>query len=216
MKISNFYLQYGLIGLLKWVFYFFINPIYKNHKYNILVISKHLSKPEDPLVLKMTKNKISEWLKEGEIRDKESIRFNSFIENDCNGYYIEKENVLAAWGFIQTQGEYKYGEYLYKLPEKVHILKNLYVKPNFRGLSLGKQINEARINGIPNGVIPCGFVIPKNKYALRNLKMFGFEEYLSVSNVIWFKKWEKQRITILKSNNITDILMQGFNQNTTL
>ena len=61
------------------------------------------------------------------------------INNYCNGYYIEINNDIAAIGFVQTKGIYKYGNYFYKLPKNVHLLKNLFVKPKYRGMSLGKK-----------------------------------------------------------------------------
>ncbi|MFB0925839.1 MAG: GNAT family N-acetyltransferase, partial [Vicingaceae bacterium] len=126
------------------------------------------------------------------------------------GYYIEINNELAAWGFVQTKGTYKYGSYFYDLPESVHMLKNLYVKPNYRGMSLGKKINEARINAIPEGCIPCVFVIPENKYAIRNLKLYGFQEQLKISHTSWFKKYTYTRLQLIHDTKLNKIIIKGF------
>ena len=50
-------------------------------------------------------------------------------------------------------------------------------------MSLGKKINEARINNIPSSCIPCVFVISDNRYAIRNSKMYGFTDLLSVKHI---------------------------------
>ena len=92
----------------------------------------------------------------------------------------------------------------------MHILKNLFVRPKFRGMSLGKHINKARINSIPDGYIPCGFVVPENRFAIRNLKMFGFEEYLTISNITLFKTFEKAKIKTLKNDEMTKLIISGF------
>ena len=90
------------------------------------------------------------------------------------------------------------------------MLKNLFVKPNYRGLSLGKKINEARINAIPKGCIPCGFVIPENKYAIRNLKLYGFQEQLKISHTSWFKKYTYTRLQLIHDTKLNEIVIKGF------
>ena len=90
------------------------------------------------------------------------------------------------------------------------MLKNLYVKPKYRGRSLGKLINEARINNIPESYIPCVFVLPENRYAIRNLKMYAFEECLKVSHITWFKTIKKTKIKKLKNNKTAQLLLNGF------
>ena len=216
LKLRNRILQYGFNQTLRSTLLFSIKWIYKSSDFIILCICDHVPNLNVSIENIITGNLIDKWLRNGSLSEFEAIRMKKFIDKNCIGYYSEVENALAAWGFVQIEGEYQYGKSTYNLPKNVHMLKNLFVHPTFRGMSLGKGINEVRINGVPEGIIPCGFVIPENKYALRNLKMFGFEEYIRISNTTWFKKWKKQKITILKSNNITDILMQGFNQNTTL
>jgi ribosomal protein S18 acetylase RimI-like enzyme len=208
--------QFGVIGGFRRFVYLILRPIFKIKSNIILAIPSHIPKHSDTSINILTENKIEDFFKSGSLTLAEADKFTTFLKLNCEGFYIEKENRLAAWGFNQCNGKYQYGSEEYIIPENVCVLKNLYVHPKFRGESLGKLMNDIRINQISIGKIPVGFVIPENKYALRNLKMFGFEEYIRISNTTWFNRWKKQRISILKSNNITDILMQGFNQNTTL
>lgn len=202
--------QYGWLSCLKkYIFLAIIKSIFNNYKNIILIISNHRQdKKSNAKIIDL--HKIKKWANLNEINKIEEERFMFFLENNCKGYYIEVENKLAAWGFVQTKGTYKYGSYFYEIPEGVHVLKNLYVKPNFRGMSLGKKINETRINDIPDFCIPCGFVIPENRYALRNLKMYGFKEHLEISHTSWFKKYTKTTVQVIQKNKLNEIITKGF------
>lgn len=210
MKIINIYKQYGLVSLFKRIPYTLIRKLYKLNKHTVYIIANHKSKAYQNDVEIMDMLKINEWLENNKIDKTEAVRFKNFLQTNCIGYYIELNNELGAWGFVQTEGIYQYGTYNYELPENVQMLKNLFVKPNFRGMSLGKKVNKARINAIPNSCIPCGFVIPENRFAIRNLKMLGFKEVLSVSHVNWFKYFTKTRIKVFKTDKFSDLLMSGF------
>ena len=89
-------------------------------------------------------------------------------------------------------------------------LKNLFVKPEFRGMSLGKKINEARINDIPSSCIPCVFVISDNKYAIRNLKMYGFKTQIIVNHYRFFKIYHRSKLKVLRRGGITTLILTGF------
>lgn len=211
IKISVLRLkQYGWLSFIKkYIFLGIIKPIYNENKNIVLIIRNH-TKEKYNLVEIIDLATIKKWANNNEINKIEEARFITFLENNCKGYYIEVDNELAAWGFVQTKGTYKYGSYFYEIPERVHVLKNLYVKPNFRGMSLGKKINETRVNAIPEGCIPCGFVIPENRYALRNLKMYGFKEHLEICHISWFKKYTKTRIQVIQENNLNEVITKGF------
>ena len=76
---------------------------------------------------------------------------------------------------------------------------------------VGKILNQARVNGVPNNCIPCVFVIPDNKYAIRNLKLCGFEEHLIISHTSWFKKYTYTRLNLFQDNYLNEIIIKGFN-----
>jgi len=210
LKFKDRIKQFGFFTTIKTSFYYLIRHVVRIESYIILIIEDHEKSSIDDLVSIMTSEKIENWKKNKFISKKDFVRFMKFLNSGCIGYYIEIENELAAWGFVETKGVYQYGKYLYKIPYRMHILKNLFVRPKFRGMSLGKHINKARINSIPDGYIPCGFVVPENRFAIRNLKMFGFEEYLTISNITLFKTFEKAKIKTLKNDEMTKLIISGF------
>ena len=210
MQLRDRIRQFGYLSTLKTVFKTLLRPIFIISQFQILIIKNHKCTAVNCSVGLITSEKLNQWNEKNEIDGVEYERFSKFIKNNCIGYYIEIENELAAWGFVQTIGTYKYGSYFYDLPENVHMLKNLYVKPNFRGLSLGKKINEARINAIPEGFIPIVFVIPENKYAIRNLKLYGFQEQLKISHTSWFKKYTYTSLELIQDTKLNKIIIKGF------
>lgn len=210
MKFKDRIKQFGFVATLKNTFFFLIRNIVRVDSYIVLIIENHRCSSIDDRVFNITNEKIELWTKMGFISEKESTRFQKFLNLGSIGYYIEIQNELAAWGFVETKGSYQYGKYFYQIPESMHILKNLFVRPKYRGMSLGKYINEARINNVPDSFIPCGFVVPKNRYAIRNLKMYGFKEYLKISHISWFKSFKKIKIQILENNKSSQLIISGF------
>jgi hypothetical protein len=210
MKLLDLYKQFGVKGIIERVFNKLISPLYKSTEVIVLFISKERESETDSSVKLMTNEKVTEWLRNNYINDSEAKKFINFLASECIGYYIEINNELAAWGFVQVKGKYQYGQYIYELPNRVHMLKNLFVKPNYRGMSLGKKINEARINAIPEGCIPCVFVIPENKYAIRNLKLYGFQENLKISHTSWFKKYTYTSLELIQDTKLNEIIIKGF------
>lgn len=210
MQLRDRIKQFGYLSTMKTMLTYFFWSILKTNSYVVLVIDNHKKKVIENSVKIMTREKINNWLRDDYINDSEAKKFMKFLTSECIGYYIEVEKELAAWGFVQTTGTYQYGQYFYEIPESVHMLKNLYVKPNFRGMSLGKKINEARVKAIPDGCIPCVFVIPENKYAIRNLKLYGFQEQLKISHTTWFKKYTYTRLDLINDNKLNEIIIKGF------
>lgn len=214
LNFNNRIKQYGVLNTLKSIFYYLLKPVLLKRNYEILIIENHRFSIEIDDVKTIDASILNQWLNTNQISSLEYNRFLNFINTDCLGYYIEVENKLAAWGFVQTKGKYKYGEYYFELPQNVQMLKNLYVKPHYRGMSLGKKINEARINGVPDSYIPCGFVIPENRFAIRNLKMHGFEVVLSVTHTKWFNSFTKTRIKTIRQGKCSKMLIGGFQNKT--
>lgn len=211
LKINIFFKQYGFKNGLKRLSLKFLSSFLIVKEDIILAQTTRIKSNSNSRIEQMELANINSWLNDNIISIDEHKKFNYFLNKKCNGYYITDNNKLVAWGFVDSSGKYEYGgKYFYTIPPKVHILRNLFVKPEFRGKSFGKWINEARINNIPDGCIPVAFVIPENRYALRNLKMFGFEEILFVQHYCWFNKWERRKIKIIKEGKIADILLIGF------
>lgn len=148
----------------------------------------------------------------GELIDREEHRLKRFLDYGCYGFLAEINHRIAGYIFIQPEGIYPFcsgGTFL--IPEGMMVLKNLLVFPEFRGRSLGRYLNQACIAAISAGHTPIVFVMPENRIAIRNLRMFGFEEMLTVTRMTWFRRWTTQRIKIIKDCEITQRLIVGLN-----
>ena len=86
----------------------------------------------------------------------------------------------------------------------------MFVEPNFRGQSIGKDINRARINSIPENIIPLVFVIPSNTYAIRNLEMYGFTKQIYVKDYLWLNKYHKRSLKIQGDKDLAQLIISGF------
>lgn len=209
-KAINRLKQFGLASNLRAIPLYLLKPVLKINSNIVFAITIHKRSDLNTQVRHITYKQLDQFTLSNNLPQKELSRFKSFLDNDCKGYYIEDMGELAAWGFVQTTGKYQYAQYFYEIPKGCHVLKNLYVKPEFRGKSYGKLINEARINDIPTNYTPVGFVIPENRYAIRNLKIYGFEEYLIVRHISWFNRWQIRKIKILRKGEMSELLMEGF------
>ena len=138
-------------------------------------------------------------------------KFNEFIENKCTGFYAQIKGEFAGFAFVQHAGEYSFGSKgRFVIPPNMSVLKNLTVLPSFRGLSIGKDLNSVRILSILPQKVPIGFVIVDNHYAIRNLILNGFSEYLIVKVTVWFGRWSSQRIVkIIQQGEITNQILFG-------
>ena len=134
----------------------------------------------------------------------------SFIPNNAYAVIVRIEKSIAGWGFVQKAGLSKYGGGDYIIQENTYLLKNLFVLPEYRGQSIGKAINMERINTIPNGVTPIVFVLTSNRFAIRNLEMFGFSKCVLIKDYLFFGRIHKRVIKKLNSGNIVDSIISGF------
>lgn len=214
-KLKNRVKQYGFFHIVKkHLFLKLVSPFYKLVKSNlVLVIPNHQEFDLNTTkVLDVNKNDLESYLFEG-IFDKDFYKFCAkFIDTGSRCYLIIEKKQLAAWGFVQNEGVYNFGNKTYRIPKNVEILKNLYVKPEFRGKSFGKLINRVRINSIAENKIPCVFVIPENRYAIRNLEMFGFQKLLKVSYVMWFKIIESKKLRVFINDDKFNDIIESFNE----
>lgn len=102
---------------------------------------------------------------------KEQTNFN----NEIVILYMDS-NWIAGHAHVQTEGKYKFGRCSYlTIPERAYVMKNLYVAPDFRGRGIGTKLNRGRLSVTPPDVIPFGFIICGNRYAIRNWKKAGME-----------------------------------------
>lgn len=210
-KIHNTYKQFGLFYLVKSIFKRLITPIVSKTSFYILAIENHTPVKNEKNLKIIDVNNLEAFFNSGIKLSKQLKRqLTSFIPQNTIAIIIIKNNQIAGWGFVQQSGISKYGGYDYELPQDVRLLKNLYVEPGFRGKSIGKYINRARIDCMPKNTIPIVFVIPSNKFAIRNLEMYEFRKQVLVKDYSWFNKYHIRSIKVLGEMGITNIITSGF------
>ena len=211
IKLINKYKQYGTIVTINRIIKAVIRPVFWVDKNIVMAIKYHKPYQEqNKYILKITKNIIDEYSSNGKLSKNEANNINNYILEGCKGFIALYDREIAGYAFVQTHGIYTFGySGSLKIPEKVAILRNLFVFEKFRGKSIGKILNIERINSIPEGYTPVGFVIPENRYAIRNLKYCGFEELMIVKITTIFYKWSRLKIINKKYDILTDNLIKG-------
>ena len=153
----------------------FIIPDFKGHVYN------------DPCIEQLTHERIRQAAVEGALSEAEASLLSDFFADGLRGVCAVINGKLAGYGWVQCKGEYRFGRTgRMIIPPKYTIVKNLFVLPEFRGCGVGQKLNEARLAIIPAGQVPVVFIIPENRFAIRNWEMFGFQRSLKVKCWQWF------------------------------
>lgn len=210
-KTINLYKQFGFVYILKTIIKRIISPFVKVSSFYIVAIESHKSSPLSKSVL-LIRQETKDGFFDKNLTYTEVFnrQLNSFLDDGAIAVVVVMDKEVAGWGFVQNKGVYKFANYIYKIPLGISILKNLYIVPKFRGQSIGKIINQARLNIIEDNYTPLGFVIPSNKYAIRNLEMYGFVKQLYVKDYLWFNTLHSRKLKRLKENNIVLTIEKGF------
>lgn len=203
--------QFGLRAALAQAARAAIRPVCDVKRYMVMAIREHRPEPVVfPEIRPVTVEDVDRAADRGELTERQRTLLSGFLAEGCSGFLAEVEGRLAGYGFVQPAGIYAWGGIgRFQAPDGMVILKNLLVFPGFRGHSLGKKLNETRIASIPSGRTPIVFVMTENRYAIRNLKMFGFEEMMIVTRRTWFKRWTWQTVLVLNDGAITERLLRG-------
>jgi len=212
-KISNLYRQFGFYYLLKSFFKRFFRHLFTMNSYYLL---SNCSDAE----LDFERNTYIELVDDKGLEDfirlrvddtKLESQLRAFIEaGDCYALVAIDGNRVAGWGYVQHSGTYTFGHSSYQLPDGVCLLKNLYVHPEFRGESVGKEINVARTTSIPHGQTAIVFVLSDNKYAMRNLEMLGYQRALEINDYLILGYFHFNQINRLGSESEFAVLSRGF------
>jgi len=152
----------------------FIIPEFKGYTYN------------DSCIALMTEERIVYAIKNGELETTQAHLLNGFLKEGSKGVFADVEGKLAGYAWIQFEGVYRFGiTGKFNIPSKYAVMKNLYVFPMHRGHKVSTKLNAARLALIPAGHTPVVFIIPENKYAIRNWAQYGFRRILSVKRWRW-------------------------------
>jgi GNAT superfamily N-acetyltransferase len=163
---------------------------------------------DDPDVKAFVPDRIEEGICRGELTPTEGRQLLAFASSGCRGFLAERAGRIAGYGWIQFTGEYEFGHGgKLSLPENAAVLRNLFVKAEFREQGIGKKLNAARLAAIPAGWLPIVFIIPENRYAITNWARYGFAPVLLVKRIIWLRKPRRTRCFRLSHDRIADDLM---------
>ena len=204
--------QFGLFASVAQVARAAVRPVYRVNRQLILAIPGHRPDPHENFseIRDMTLDAIESAAGRGELTEAQERSLKRFLSQGCRGFLAEVDGRLAGYAFIQSPDTYTFGSSgRLRIPTATMVLKNLLVFPDFRGQSLGKKLNQARIAAVPEGHTPVVFVMTENRFAIRNLKMFGFEEMLIVTRTTWFRRWSSQKVRVLCDCDISRRLIQG-------
>jgi len=205
--------QFGVAAAFRQVLRALIRPIIRTDREFVLAIpnGKENHPAPWPDVHELVPQAITQAEEDGAIRSSEAARLNGFLAEGCRGFVAKVGESFAGYALIQPDGMYTFGPGgRFEIPSDMMVLKNLFVLPSFRGRSLGKKLNQTRLAAIPSNRIPTVFVMCENRYAVRNLKLAGFEKMLLVTVRRWFGSWVTQRVHVLCHCPAADKLVDGF------
>lgn len=206
--------QFGLRAACAQVARAALRPVFEVKRDLVMIIPNHQPRPvELPEIRPMAAEDVEAAAERGELDSRQRALLLGFLDEGSRGFLAEVDGRLAGYAFVQSAGVYQFaGSGRLRIPERVMVLKNLLVFPAFRGRSLGKRLNEARIAAIPAGATPAVFVMTENRVAIRNLTVFGFEETLIVRRATWFRRWTRQSAAVLRGGQACDSLLAGLDR----
>ena len=168
---------------------------------------------EDPSLTSVTRERIQRAAAAGDVDEAEAESMMTLIGQGCRGIGAEIDGRLAGHAWIQFEGEYRFGQCgRMAIPPKHAVAKNLFVFSRFRGHDLGSKLNVARLAMIPAGHTPVGFIIPENRYAIRNWERYGFERVLAWRQSLWFGRARHASITRLGQCSEADALFRALQE----
>jgi len=141
---------------------------------------------EDAILRPITQETIDKALQAGDLCPAEAQLLTCFLDEGSRGIYAAVYGRLAGYAWVQDSGEYRFGRAgRLTIPPKVSVVKNLHVFPEFRGIKLGQKLNAARLAMINPRRTPVVFIVPENRYAIRNWEKYGFQRALEVKQWRW-------------------------------
>ena len=198
----NRVLQFGLLTSVRQACSALIRPVRRVEAFLFLAIPDH--SPTSDSVQSCSALNVEDLevgKRHGSLSDAQRENFLRFLQTGCFGFKAEIDGAPAGFAFVQKEGALVFGTTQMQIPEGFMLLKNLLVLPEFRGRSLGKHLNQRRINAIPKGVVPLVLVVVENQFAIRNLEMFGFKQMLIAKKITWIRKWSKTKVDLIDKSD---------------
>lgn len=213
-KLSLLIKQFGFKNAVLRVMKSFLKPFFYISTDIILVVDgkRPIQQRNEKIVISIIeKSDLNELIIQKTLDENLLWKFDRFLNDNCTGLLAYFNHSLSGYSFIQHKGVYKFASKThFIIPEKISVIKNLLVYPEYRGLSIGKSLNLSSITTIPLNKYPLAFVKADNRYALRNFKLYGFKEKVKVRTIIWFSRWRLQKISLLSmQDQLTDEIIDG-------
>jgi hypothetical protein len=205
--------QYGVGTALRQMARALIRPVVQTDRELVLAKPDRNAVVQDewPEIHTLSPEVVAQAEIKGAITGSLARRLRRFLAEGCWGFMAQVDESFAGYAFIQPCGTYTFGPGgRFEIPSNMVVLKNLFVFSDFRGYSLGKKFNQARLAAVPTDRIPAVFVMCENRYAVRNLRLAGFEEMLQVTLRRWFGRWVSQRVCVLSERSEAYKLAEGF------
>ncbi len=181
--------QYGLRAALLQASKVAIRPLYRENR-DLIFMSPGFSGYDfhDPNISILSRERIEKASASGELDQAHMELLLGFLNAGCQGIYAEIEGKLAGYAWVQLRGDYNFGRTgHFSIPPQYALFKNLFVVTGYRGMRLGQKLNAARLALVPPGYTPVVFIIPDNRYAIRNWEFFGFQRVIEIKRWQWGK-----------------------------
>lgn len=211
-RIVNRIRQYGLYSAVLQLAKATIRPIYQENRDLVFVIPNFSGYSfSSAKIIRMSHERIEKALATGELDQTHAALLTGFLDAGCQGVCAEVEGRLAGYAWVQLTGEYTFGRTgRMSIPPQFALFKNLFVLPDYRGMRFGPKLNAARLALVPAGYTPVVFIIPDNRYAIRNWEHYGFQRVIEVKRWQWLQSgtW-RTRLSRLSDHSVTVPLLQA-------
>lgn len=187
-KIITNYRQFGAIALGRQAGSKILRLFRERNVFEIYAV-KSPGGEMPPEVAEVTSQSLAIWA----ITPDERESFQLFLTHGCRGFAVIEQDRPAGSAWIQERGEYEFGKVgRMMIPDNCIIFKNLFVDPDFRGCGIAGKLDRARL-AATEGKLGVTFIIPENRYAIRNWQKLGMVRIGRVVLQRFFRgKWKLQ------------------------
>ena len=206
--------QYGFRTAIFQAFRALVRRIYRVDRDIVFIIPGFAGRQfDDPLIRPITRERIEKACRDGDLSPAGVRLLGGFLDEGSQGVHAEIDGRLAGYAWVQDRGEYHFGRAgKMTIPPVYVFVKNLFVASQFRGRKLGQKLNAARLALIPADRVPVVFIIPDNRYAIRNWEEYGFQRVLEVRQSRWLGGRWQTRITRLSECPEADALFEAITE----
>lgn len=205
---------YGVVAAGRRALGALVRPVYRIDRNIVFIIPDFAGEEfDDPLIRPITRERIQKACRDGDVSPDEARLLGGFLDEGSRGVHAEIDGTLAGYAWVQGRGEYHFGRVgKTAIPHGYVFAKNLFVSSQFRGRKLGQKLNAARLSLVPADRVPVVFIIPDNRYAIRNWEEYGFRPVLEVRQSRRLGGRWKTRVTRLSECAKADALLEAITE----